>query len=198
MKHAALVLALAAAPLCAQPLTQGERNFAMSDLHATRKLFLDSMAGLSPEQWKFKPAPDRWSVAEIAEHVVLSEDAMSQWARQVLASPAVASRTVDRAADVKVLTRMADRSTKAQAPSEIRPTGRWATPAALAQEFRLRRDRTIEYLQTTQDPLRAHVTKWGTDTVDAYQVLLMISGHTQRHLAQINEVKADPRYPKSS
>ena len=43
-------------------MTQEERDFAMSSLHASRKLFLDAIAGLSDAQWKFKPAPDRWSI----------------------------------------------------------------------------------------------------------------------------------------
>jgi len=31
---------------------------------------------------------------------------------------------------------------------------------------------------------------------DAYQWLLLISTHRQRHILQIREVKADPKYPK--
>ena len=196
MKNAAVILALASAPLWAQPLTQAERNFAMSDLHATRKALLDSIAGLSQAQWKFQPAPDRWSIAEVAEHLVLSEDYMSQWAGKMLKSPEVAPRGAGRSQDADLLRLMADRSKKAQASVETQPAGRWATPAALVEEFKLRRDRTIAYLQTTQDALRAHLSGTGADAFDAYQMLLMISGHTARHLAQIDEVKADPRYPR--
>jgi uncharacterized damage-inducible protein DinB len=196
MRNAAVILALASAPLWAQPLTQGERDFAMSDLHATRKALLDSIAGLSQAQWEFQPAPDRWSIAGVAEHLVLSEDFMWQWAGKMLKSPEVAPRRVERSQDAEWLSKMADRSKKAQASSPTQPTGRWATPAALAEEFRRRRDRTIEYLQTTQDALRAHLSGAGAEAFDAYQMLLMISAHTTRHVAQINEVKAAPGYPK--
>src|SRR6267378_2316111 len=73
MKHIILgTLALATA--FAAPLEQGERDRAMSHLHATRKAFLDSVAGLSEAQWNFKAGPDRWSIAECAEHIALSED----------------------------------------------------------------------------------------------------------------------------
>jgi uncharacterized damage-inducible protein DinB len=192
----ALILALAGAPLWAQALTQGERDFVMSELHATRKTLLDSVAGLSQAQWNFKPAPDRWSIAEIVEHLVLSEDYMFQSAQEMLKSPAVTPRAADRGQDAKVLSRMADRSHKAQAPAQLQPTGRWASPAVLVEQFKLRRDRTITYLQTTQDALRAHLSGTGPDAFDAYQALLMISGHTARHVAQIEEVKADPNYPR--
>jgi hypothetical protein len=33
-------------------------------------------------------------------------------------------------------------------------------------------------------------------TIDAYQVMLLLSAHCERHTAQIDEVKADPHYPK--
>src|SRR5258708_15180105 len=68
------LLSLAATPLLpAQTLTQHERDFAMSHLHATRKMFLDSITGLTPEQWTFKAGPDRWSIAEGAQHIATSE-----------------------------------------------------------------------------------------------------------------------------
>ena len=33
-------------------------------------------------------------------------------------------------------------------------------------------------------------------TIDAYQMMLLLSAHSERHTLQINEVKADPSYPK--
>jgi hypothetical protein len=40
------------------------------------------------------------------------------------------------------------------------------------------------------------VSRAGGREQDAYQLILVIAGHTERHVAQIDEVKADPRYPK--
>ena len=34
---------------------------------------LAAVASLSPAQWTFKPAPDRWSIVECVEHVALAE-----------------------------------------------------------------------------------------------------------------------------
>src|SRR5712672_1484573 len=70
---ASVVLSIAS-PAFGETLTQVERERAMSELHATRKQFLDSVAGLSDAQWNFKPSPDVWSVAEVAEHIAVSED----------------------------------------------------------------------------------------------------------------------------
>ena len=62
MKKVFLLLSLAtlAVPASPQALTKEERERGMSELHATRKLFLDSVAGLSEAQWNFKPAPEVW------------------------------------------------------------------------------------------------------------------------------------------
>src|SRR5271165_1517313 len=54
-------------------LTPEERETALKSLQATHDAFLQSIAALSEKQWKFKPAPDRWSVAEVAEHIAVSE-----------------------------------------------------------------------------------------------------------------------------
>lgn len=189
-----LVLALAAVPLWAQTLSQGERDFAMSSLHASRKMFLDAISGLSKAQWKFKPAPERWSIAEIAEHVVLADDL--ERVQGMLKSPAAPRGRVDSKQDARMLEKMADRTHKAKSPASMLPQGRWTTPEAVAAEFRQRHDRIIQYVQTTRDPLRSHVAGSGENAYDVYQMILMLAGHVQRHVAQIEEVKADPKYPK--
>jgi hypothetical protein len=50
-----VVLCISAAMLVAQPLSRGERDRAMSHLHATRKMLLDEVTCRA--QWRFKPVP---------------------------------------------------------------------------------------------------------------------------------------------
>jgi hypothetical protein len=55
----------------------------------THDNFLSSIAGLSQKQWTFKPAPGCWSVAEVSEHIALSESTRSGLVRkQIMHSPA--------------------------------------------------------------------------------------------------------------
>jgi hypothetical protein len=62
------------------------------------------------------------------------------------------------------------------------------------EKFRRLRARMLEYVKTTREDLRSHyVTREGCD---AYQWLLLISAHAQRHVLQIREIKADPRFPR--
>ncbi len=182
-----------------QALTQSERDRAMSELHATRKAFLDSVSELSDAQWRFTPGPGRWSAAQIAEHVTASEDRMFELAtKKVLASPAApAERRPGQARDEQVLKQVIDRSERYQAPASLQPANRYPTRESLAALFRKSRDRTIAYVRTTGDPLRAHVAPHPVlGDLDAYQWILVIAGHTQRHLDQMHELRADPRFPR--
>src|SRR5688572_19316871 len=41
------------------------------DLEIARDTVVASLDGLDDAQWRFRPAPECWSIAEIAEHVTL-------------------------------------------------------------------------------------------------------------------------------
>ena len=175
-------------------LSQGDRDHAMSYLHATRKQLVDALAGISQEQWQYKPAPDRWSVAEVTEHLALAEDNLFQYAMGGLAKPLAAPEI--KVDDKRILARMTDRSNKATAPESFVPTGRWKTKDEVLQHFLQSRDRNIRYLRTTPESLRGSFLQAPFGTIDVYQALLMIPSHNERHLAQIKEVQASPGYPK--
>ena len=87
--------------------------------------------------------------------------------------------------------------TQTQAPEFLQPKRRWPDRETLIAHFKQSRDRNIAYIQTTEDDLRSHFMDHPLlKTIDAYQVMLLLSAHCERHTAQIDEVKADPHYPK--
>lgn len=200
MKKIGIVPFLLTVILTAGLLPQGERDRAMSSLHASRKMFLDQLAGLSEAQWKFKPAPDRWSVAECAEHIAVSEDTLFQLVTEkVMKSPAEPDKSTpeQKAKDQRVLEMVPDRSQKRQAPEFLKPTGKWKTRDELIAHFKESRDRTIAYVEKADESVRQHFAPHPMmETLDAYQWILLISAHSERHTAQIREVKADPNFPK--
>src|ERR1700730_4468634 len=78
----------APAPATSVPLTAAERETALNSLQSTHDAFLKSIAGLSERQWRFKPAPDRWSVAEVSEHIAVSESTIFGLVqKQIMAGP---------------------------------------------------------------------------------------------------------------
>ncbi|MBI2680963.1 MAG: DinB family protein [Candidatus Solibacter usitatus] len=182
----------------AQPLTHDERERALSELHAGRKLLLDAVAGLSEAQWNFKPAPDRWSVAEVAEHITLAEDFLFNASQQILTSPATPEKKAEvQGKDELVLTKTLDRSRKGTAPEPLVPSHKWASHQEMIEQYKKSRDRAISYVASTQDELRSHFYKHPAfDLLDAYQWLLFMAVHSERHILQLKEVKADPNFPK--
>src|SRR5258708_6931646 len=88
MRTLPLLLLTAGGLFAADTLSQHDRDFAMSHMHASRKLFLDAVAGLTPEQWNFKRGRDRGSVAECAEHIAISEDFIAGITAKLLKSAA--------------------------------------------------------------------------------------------------------------
>ncbi len=186
----------------AASLQQTDRERVLSELHASRKQFLDTIAGLSPAQWTFKAGPDRWSIAEVAEHLIAAETYLSTMVtKQIMATPADAAKAEARKPtnskmDEGFLVQLRDRSQKAQAPGEIVPKGTIKTPADAAAAFKSAREKTLDYVRTTNDALRDHFfTPFPGAELDGIQGLLMIAGHNERHVLQMLEVKQAPGYP---
>ena len=191
---AALMLSLA--PASAQPLTQQERDTLLKHLDQTRQAFLASIASVSEAQWTFKAGPDRWSIAEVAEHIAISETTILQLiTEKILKTPAV-PRDPNPVPDAKLLEGLLDRTSKFQAPEMLKPTNRWTTRDALVKDFVAARDKTAAYVKTTADDVHGHAAPHPVFKVlDGYQWLLLLSGHSARHTAQIEEVKTSPGYP---
>ena len=192
-----LLLAALVPPASAGPLTGSERNRALSELHATRKLLLDAISGLSEAQLRHRPAPDRWSVAEIADHIILTEDLYWRgMQRRVAGPPNPEKRAEIKLQDEEVVPAMADRTSKRTAVEANTPAGEEIDLAALSPRWKQARDRLIGYVTTTNDDLRSRV--WphrAYGQLDGFQWVLLACGHVHRHVAQINEVKASPGYP---
>jgi hypothetical protein len=203
LKRLALLLSASAAMAMAADgsMSADERSFLLDQLEATKKNMLASIEGLTAAQWKFKPAPNVWSVAECAEHIVLSEDYIFGASQQILKTPAVARPENSNAEyDRKFAAIVQDRSHKLTAPEPITPStgGKFATPADAAREFAARRDKTIAYVKSTSDDLRVHVAPSPVGQIDDYQFLILLASHSARHTLQIKEVQANPGYPKAS
>jgi hypothetical protein len=179
----------------AQDASAADKEKALAVLESSKKGVLAATKGLSPAQWNFKPAPDKWSIAECMEHIAASEDFIRGTIEQnVLKAPAAPDRDVAKI-DAGILANIPDRTNKFQAPEPLKPTNRFGSPDAAIKHFVESRAKTEEFLKTTPD-LRGHAVdspaggKW-----DAYEFVLMIAAHSERHTKQIEEVKTSPGYP---
>ena len=179
----------------AQDASGADKEKALALLESSKKGVLAATKGLSEAQWNFKAAPDKWSIAECMEHIAAAEDFIrGNITENVMKAPAAPDRDIAKI-DAGILTGVPDRTTKFQAPEPIKPTNRFGSPDAAIKHFVESRAKTEEYLKNTAD-LRGHAVdspvggKW-----DAYEFILLIGAHSERHTKQIEEVKTSPGYP---
>ena len=180
-------------------LPQGQRDFAMSHMHATRKFFLDSVAGLSKEQWSFKASPEKWSIAECAEHIATSEDYIWGLVEKLNAGPDASPEMIEKTKgkDQMIVEMVPKRDQKFQAPEPLKPKHMTENAADYIEKFRASRDRNIRSLDAAPASMRNKVTAHpALGPLDSYQWALLVSAHAERHTNQILEVKADPNFPK--
>src|SRR6185295_16250676 len=112
--------------------------------------------GLSDAQLNFKPAPEKWSVAQVLEHIASAEDMLFGMIEgQVMKSPARSEAEDLKALDQLILTAIPDRTQKRSAPEPLIPTNRYGTSKAAVDHFTESRAKTIAFLKDTKD-LRDH------------------------------------------
>jgi DinB superfamily len=193
---AVLFMAMATA-VSAQEVTQAEKDKTLQYLESTKKAVLEATKGLSDAQWNFKPAPERWSIAQVMEHIAAAEDFIRTADKdQIMKAPAGAPDRDVKKTDDAVLAMVPDRTNKVQAPDPLVPTNRFGSPEASIKHFVESRAITEDFLKSTPG-LRDHVADSPLGKLDGYEFILLIAAHSERHTKQILEVKADPNYPKS-
>jgi len=149
---------------------------------------------LSEEEQGFRPAPDRWSIGQLCEHLSIVEGNVTRLLGKLLGkaeesgatraegepfAPVSIEEFVERSRDVKL-----------EAPESIRPAD--ATPLADSLA-RLRESRAaLHALRPRIERADGHALRfphpvWGP--LNLYQWLLFVGAHEDRHLAQIEALK---------
>ena len=174
-------------------MTQAEREHLVAHLEMTQAWLMDEVSALSPTQLNFRPAPDRWTVAEVVQHLVVAEPNYWKLLHDALKQPP--RKLGEQATDADVLWYGIDRTRHEKTSSDQNPKDQHIDAAQALKTFLGMHAQLLAMARSTDEDLRAHaVPEWG---VDAYQCLLEISSHEQRHILQIREIKASAGFPKS-
>ena len=177
-------------------ITKAERKFAVDHLNKTRTDLMDAVKGLSEAQLNFKADTGRWSVLECVKHITLTSAGIYDMMQGTLKMPNDSGLKAS-VSDEQFIKMIEDRSHKAQAAEPFKPVhSTYKNLDETLKAFNEGRNSLITYVNTTDDDLRNHMAKLPFGNADAYQIILLISAHTNRHTQQINEVKADPNFPK--
>lgn len=178
-------------------ITDEERKMAVEELTKTRDRLTSTVDGLSSEQLNFKPTPESWSVAECAEHLAISEGMIGGMLQGALQTPADPSkRDSVQIPDQKLMGMITSRDQKVKTGEAFEPSGKFGSHEETVKAFVDKRNEHIEYLKTTEDDLRNHYGQLPFGTIDGLQILLFMSGHTERHVAQMEEVMAHADFPE--
>jgi len=188
---AVLACALETGPAPAGSLTTLERQHLVAHLEMTGSWLVDEVSGLSRAQLEFRPAPGSWSIIEVVEHLVVAEPIYWQDLQNALKAPP--SRHGGSATDADILWYGIDRTRRQKAVPAEEPKGHLHDLQAGLEAFSSLHARMLRYARTTTDDLRSHIVE--REGSDAYQWLLLISTHEQRHILQIREIKAAPTFP---
>jgi hypothetical protein len=173
-------------------LTPEERSAAVAELEASSRRLLGALEGLTEEEWRSRPSPDRWSIADCAEHITAAELPLRKFmAVSATAEPSEPLRREIRGKDDFVRRFLRDRSRRDEAPERIRPKGRFATREDTVRAFEERRAANLAYVRETSDPLRDRFAPHPfAGVIDGYQWVLFLAAHTDRHAEQIEEIRS--------
>jgi hypothetical protein len=177
-------------------ITPAERETLLERLHSSRDFVHQTVQGLSDEQLRYRPEPDRWSVAENLEHITLVELRILEGLMRTLEQPSDMSKK-SSITDEQLFQNFGRVVQPLTAPEPFRPSSRWPL-AELLGKFDAARERTLEFAATAADKdLRRHFMPHPFfGELDCYQWFVLVAGHSSRHCHQCDRVKASPGYPR--
>jgi len=180
-------------------ISKKEKKAAISYLEETRDDLQATINGLTEDQFNFKPAADKWSIKECLQHIAASEAALWQMCDGALKAPAnPEKRSEIKVTDEQLMKMISDRSTKRQTIDPLKPeNSTYTTALDAANAFKASREKLIKYVKNSKDDMRNHVAETPLGAIDAYQIVLFIGAHSNRHTQQMAEVLADPNFPKN-
>jgi hypothetical protein len=177
-------------------ITDRERETALALLARSRTAVLKAVEGVTEDQARWKPTPERWSILEYIEHLAVSDDALVALVKRSLETPGH-TETEDerRAREQKIKDTPMPRGVN-RAPENLKPVGRFDSLAAAVSAFLAARGRTIEYARWTTGDLRSHLVPHPIlGQLDAFQWLCGNARHAESHAAHVMELRGMPEFP---
>ncbi|MCK8479806.1 DinB family protein [Psychroserpens algicola] len=185
--------------------TEIHKSYLVKYLELSKKGLENALSGLSKKQWHFKPADDVWSIAQIAEHLSKAESSLTGRAMSTLDMPLAPEKNKninDRILFVEDFISEKNRQTvkipvaPGTEPADTKKVP-WSNPKEFLSYFKAKRQKTIDFVKTTDKDLMNHfmptIPKLGD--MNSYLWLVFMSAHNSRHTAQMLEVMNHPDFP---
>ena len=195
MRKASLICAVslcATISIAATGLSEVDRERLIAHMDMTSHWFIDEVSDLTQAQLDFRRDADTWTIMEVIEHLVLVGPIYWDDLQHALKQPAVEQDLSSH--DAEILWYGINRAFRDPAIPSERPKGQLRDLRVGLDTYRKTHARLLEYVKTTKDDLRGHFVN--RQRSDAYQWVLLISTHEQRHILQIREIKANSKFPR--
>lgn len=173
-------------------MNREEREQAAEELRRGLDALLRTVEGVSDAQAKFKPAPDKWSVEEIVEHLAYTEHGMY---RLITGYAEPVDEPADPNREARLRERAMNRAAKWSAPEAALPKGRYGSLTAALRQFQANRERTIAWVEGCEDDLRACAVQHPVGRITGQECLILLVAHPLRHAEQIREVRESSGFP---
>ena len=164
-------------------------------LGATRASLLELVAEVPADRFAERPAPDRWSAAELLEHLARVETSCAR----VIAKRVAEARERGVGAETEESSVLGaldalpllDRTKRLEAPELVAPAGGFTREQALAAISTSRADLLRAITEAEGVALGAvRYTHIRLGELDLYQWILFVGKHEERHSRQLEEITA--------
>lgn len=161
--------------------------------------FAAAAAGLNDTQAQFRPAEDAWTIAEIAEHIAITNGGFVRIAYKLIKQSEAAATPPLAGLELKPVLLTDDGQQDPRrfpAPDVVKPKGGQSMTESFAKIEQAHAD-----IQAARPRLEASDCSPATfphpavGQINPYQWLIVYGEHMDRHRGQIERIKAAPNFP---
>lgn len=170
----------------------------LSENERSHERLIAGISGINDAQANFRPSEDEWTIAEIIEHLNIVNGGFlritAKLLKQAEANPKPAPADLNLGG--VLVGENGDQAPKFQAPEMVRPKGGVAIADAVAGL-----KQTIAGFAEIQSRLEAvdlseqSFPHPAAGPLSAYQWMILLAEHSDRHLGQIGRIKAAEGFP---
>ncbi len=179
--------------------TSADQKSLLKELKRTKNEMIAATESLTDEQWHFKPDANSWNIGQVVEHMGIYERLYYQEGGAALRNTEPMPKISDQIlGDETYLAWMAENQPHF-APKHAVPSGYMKGKANL-DYFIYGRNLLEDMVRTTDKDLKSHFVPRKSEPKGFHSIhglLVVHYGHTDRHLRQIERIKAHADYPQS-
>ncbi len=185
-----------------------DKAFILDEFTRTTEAVIQETESLTEEQAAFLTNDKRWSITEIIEHLEVQNELHFREIRAISKTPQLRQYIAVVEGQDRYFQAYATDTVKGNSQWFLEPIGRFKTKTAALAAFIRVRTHFSDFVASTEIDFRKHFTfrrnledvrvndiKPG-DVRDLHQLLLTGIAHTDRHLAQIRQIKQHKDFPK--